>query len=53
MIVEIRLALEARHEIVEKNPDLKFAVQDLRNVVDYIGRGGEYSDIRIVTWVHL
>ena len=53
MIVEIRLALEARHEIVEKNPDLKFAVQDLRNVVDYIGRGGGYSDIRIVTWVHL
>ena len=52
MIVEIRLALEARHEIV-KNPDLKFAAQDLRNVVDYIGRGGEYSDIRIVTWVHL
>ena len=34
MIVEIRVAL-ARHGIV-KNLDLKFAVQDLRNVVDQV-----------------
>ena len=44
--------MEARHEIMEKNLDLKFAVQNLRNVADP-GRGGEYSGVHVVAWVHL